>query len=115
MKRIIFIIVAAIATIAAVQSPPPTTEWIGNVVTSSHDDFFNQIKIWGIKDVELGLRSDGVIVWRNTPKPEDDEHHIVWLTNHLNWFEGVVTNRMIVDPVYTKTNTIMEERTHKYD
>ena len=66
---------AHIAGVRAQQSsksgaPPATTNWIGNLVVGQNDSS-DPIAVGGphptvTRHVEIGLRSDGVVVWRNT-------------------------------------------------
>ncbi len=52
-------------------APPATTNWTGYLVVGRNDTT-DAIAIGGphptvARHVEIGLRSDGVVVWRNTP------------------------------------------------
>ena len=52
-------------------APPAMTNWTGYLVVGQKDSA-DQIAIGGphpivSRHVEIGLRSDGVVVWRNTP------------------------------------------------
>jgi len=49
---------------------PATTNWMGNLVVGQNDSV-DPIAVGGphptvTRHVEIGLRSDGVVVWRNT-------------------------------------------------
>ena len=51
-------------------APPATTNWIGELVVGKNETV-DAIAIGGphptvIRRVEIGLRSDGTLVWRNT-------------------------------------------------
>lgn len=50
----------------AKDAPSTTTEWIGHPVVSNNDPY-TPSQGW-IPRVEIGLRSDGVVVWRDTTK-----------------------------------------------
>lgn len=41
-----------------------TVEWVGKIVTADDSDKYTPRGIGWLKDYELGLRSDGVVVWR---------------------------------------------------
>lgn len=42
-----------------------TTTWVGLVAVIFNDNWFRTF--WSLKGIELGLRSDGVLVWRKMP------------------------------------------------
>lgn len=46
----------------------PETQWIGLIVTASENEYSKTFSF--LPDTEIGLRSDGVVVWRTKPKKE---------------------------------------------
>jgi len=51
-------------------APPATTNWVGNLVVGQNDSS-DPIAVGGPhptvnRHMQIGLRSDGVVVWRNT-------------------------------------------------
>ena len=45
--------------------------WMGHPVVSTRDKYF-PAQVW-LSDYEIGLRDDGVVVWRKTPKQQGEE------------------------------------------
>lgn len=45
--------------------------WMGHPVVSTRDKYF-PAQVW-LSDYEIGLRDDGVVVWRKTPKQQGED------------------------------------------
>ncbi len=62
------ILIAATYLVASEQTAAPTVEWIGHPMISDNDPY-TPSQGW-LSTVQIGLRSDGIVVWRNVSKPD---------------------------------------------
>lgn len=63
MKKIIVVAVASMFMFGCSAMTKPSVKWLGGEVVVGSKDNASPVPAW-VSNTELGLRSDGVVIWR---------------------------------------------------